>query len=102
MLVNPVFRLSNETIKPIASSDNIVSPLIDYYNTNKILVKFNGSILRQAKVSYIHLNIVNIYIVYELGASTSYNNDPTLKNRFFDAVTLAKNADIDNASILVM
>ena len=43
-------RLSNETIKPIATSDNILTPLIDYI-TNKIRVKFNGSILRQPKVS---------------------------------------------------
>ena len=35
------------------------------------------------------------YIVYELGASSSHNNDPTLKNCLFGAVTLTKNADID-------
>ena len=87
--------LSNEIIKPIATSDNIVTPLIDYYNTNKIRVKFNGSILRQPKISYTHLNIVSIYIVYELGASTSYNNNPTLKNCLFGAVTLTKRANID-------
>ena len=34
--------------------------------------------------------------VYELGASSSHNNDPTLKNCLFGAVTLTKNADIDN------
>ena len=28
--------LSNETIKAIATSDNIVTPLTDYYYTNKI------------------------------------------------------------------
>ena len=39
--------------------------------------------------------MVNIYIVYELGASNSYINDPTLKNCLFGAVTLTKNADID-------
>ena len=36
-----------------------------------------------------------IYIVYELGASSSHNNDSTLKNCLFGAVTLTKNADID-------
>ena len=55
--------LSNETIKAIATSDNIVTPLTDYYYTNKIWVKFNGSILRQQKLTYTHPNIVNIYIV---------------------------------------
>ena len=37
----------------------------------------------------------NIYIVYELGASSSINNDPTLKKCLFGAVALTKNADID-------
>ena len=68
---------------------------ICYYYAIKIRVKFNGSILRQPKISYTHLNIVNIYIAYELGASSSHNNDPTLKNSLFGAVTLNKNADID-------
>ena len=30
-----------------------------------------------------------------MGASGSNNNDPTLKNCLFSAITLAKNADID-------
>ena len=35
------------------------------------------------------------YIVYKWGASSSQNNDPTLKNCLFGAVTLTKNAGID-------
>ena len=50
---------------------------------------------KKSKVSYTHGKIVNIYIVYELGASSSYNNDPTLKKCLFGAVTLTKNTDID-------
>ena len=38
---------------------------------------------------------MNIYIVYELGASTSHSSDPTLKNCLFGAVTLTKNANIE-------
>ena len=38
---------------------------------------------------------VNIYIVYEYGAPSSQNNDPTLKHCLFGAVTVTKNADID-------
>ena len=60
--------LSNETIKPPATSDNSLTPLIDY-RINKIRVKFTGSCLKQPKISYTHGTIVNIYIVYELGAS---------------------------------
>ena len=86
--------LSDETIKPPATSDNSLTPLIDY-RINKIRVKFTGSCLKQPKISYTHGKVVNIYIVYELGASSSHNNDPTLKNCLFGAVTLTKNADID-------
>ena len=39
--------------------------------------------------------VVNIYIVYELGASSSHFDDLTLKNCLFGVVTLIKNADID-------
>ena len=39
--------------------------------------------------------IVSIYIVYELGASSSDDNDPTLRNCWFGAVILTKNTDTD-------
>ena len=38
--------------------------------------------------------MVNIYIVYEVGASSSFNDDLTLKNSLFGTVRLIKNADI--------
>ena len=38
---------------------------------------------------------VNIYFVYELGASSSHKNDLTVKNCSFAAVTLTNNTDID-------
>ena len=72
-----------------------VNTLIDCVG-NKIRLKFGGSCLKQSnKLTYTHRTIVNIYIVYELDASSSRNNDPTLKNLFFGAVTLTKDADID-------
>ena len=86
--------MSNESIKPFPTSDNSLTPAIDYYNY-KIRVKFNRSILRQPKVSYTHKKIVNIYIIYELIESSSHSDDPTLKNCLFGEVTLTKNADID-------
>ena len=86
--------LSAETIKPPTTSDNSLTPVVSYYGT-KTRVKFTGSCLKQPKISYTHGKVVNIYIVYELGASSSHNNDPTLKNCLFGAVTLTKNADID-------
>ena len=86
--------LSAESIKPPTTFDNSLTPAINYYGT-KVRVKFTRSCLKQPKISYTHGKLVNIYIVYELGASSSHNNDPTLKNCLFGAVTLTKNADID-------
>ena len=86
--------LSSESIRAISTSDNSLNPTLSYYDT-KIRVKFTGSCLKQPKISYIHGKVVNIYIVYELGASSSNVNDPTLENCLLGAVTLTKNADID-------
>ena len=48
-------------------------------------------------MSYTHGKVVNIYVVYELRASSSQNNDPTLKNcfLFFGEVTFTWKAEID-------
>ena len=92
--------LSAETIKPPTTSDNILTPAVSYYGT-KTREKFTGSCLKISTTSYIHGKVVNIYIFYELGASSSHNNDPTLKNCLFCAVTMTKNADIDKYGDLV-
>ena len=68
--------LSNKSIKAISMSDNSLNPTLSYYIT-KIRVTFTGC-LKQPKISYTHGKVVNIYIVYELGASSSHVNDPTL------------------------
>ena len=86
--------LPSESIKPPTTSDNSLTPTLNYYSTKKG-VKFTGSCLKQPKISYTHGKVVNIHIVYELGASSSHINEPTLKNCLFGAVTLTKNADID-------
>ena len=62
--------LSHESIKPPTTSDNSLSPLIDCLG-NKTRLKFNGSCLRQNKLTYTHRIIVNIYIVYEISISDS-------------------------------
>ena len=58
---------------PPATSDNSISPLIDYLG-DKIRRKFNGDYIKQLKVTYTHRTTVHIYIVYELGASSSFND----------------------------
>ena len=61
-----------------------------------LVTKFNGRCLKQQnKLTYTHSTIVNIYTVYEIAASSSNKNDPTLRNSLFAAVRLTKNADID-------
>ena len=81
--------LSTESIKPPTRYDNSLTPALNYYGT-KTRLKFTGSCLKQSKISCNHGKVVNIYLVYELGASR-----PTLKNFLFGAATLTKNADID-------
>ena len=85
--------LSAESTNPPTTTDNSLTPTISYYDT-KTKVKFIGSYLKQPKISYIHDKVINIYIVYELGASGSHNNDSTLKSCLFGAVTLTKNTAI--------
>ena len=73
--------LSAESFKPPTTSDNSLNPALNYYGT-KTKVKCTGSCLKQPKISYTHGKVVNIYIVYELGASSSHFDDPTLKKLF--------------------
>ena len=53
--------LSNESIKPPTTSDNSLNPALNYYGT-KIRVKFTGRSLKQSKIWYTHVEVVNIYI----------------------------------------
>ena len=86
--------LSSESIKPPTTSNNSLAPAINNYGT-KTRVKFTGSCLQQSKISYTHGKIVNIYVVYELGAASSNIKDPTLKNCLSGTVTLTKNININ-------
>ena len=86
--------LSNENIRPPATSDNSLNPELNYYGT-KTRVKFTKSCLKQSSHILTHKKVVNIYIVYELGACSSNFSDPTRRNCLFGAVTLSKNADLE-------
>ena len=86
--------LTSESIKHPTTSNNSLAPAINNYGT-KTRVKLTGSCLQQSKISYTHRKIVSIYVVYELGASSSNINDPKLKNCLFGAVTLTRNTDIN-------
>ena len=71
-------ELSAKSIKPPTTSDKSITPALSYYGT-KARVKFTGSCLRQSRISHTHGKVVKIYIVYELSASSSQANDPTIK-----------------------
>ena len=59
-------------------------------------VYFKGICLKQKRVSFLHKNIVNLYISYKLDTwSKDLNTDFTLGNCLFGAVKLTKNADPD-------
>ena len=69
--------------------------MIDRY-ASKVRLKSNKGCLKQSNnLTYDYGSKVNIYIVYELGASSSNDSDSTFKNCLFGAVTLTKNADIE-------
>ena len=63
--------------------------------STKTKVEFNGSCLRQDKITYVNGIVVNIYIVYEINKNYDISSYPILRNCLFAAVTLTKNADID-------
>ena len=86
--------LSNESIRPTTTTNSSLTPELNYYGT-KTKIKFTGSCLKQSSHILTHKKIVNIYIVYELAASSLHDSDPTIKNCLFGAVTLTKNADIE-------
>ena len=86
--------MSDERINSIKTNNHNISPNLDYYGT-KTRVEFNGSCLKQDKVTFNHGKAVNISIVYEIRKSINIRNYPTLENCLFGLVTLTKNADIN-------
>ena len=88
--------LSNESIKPPATSDNNLTPLLIHYRS-KTKVYFDGACLKQDKVTFNHGKIVNIYIVYKIIRITKINGNRnlTVQNASFGGVSLTKNADVN-------
>ena len=70
--------LPAKSIKPPTTSDNSLTPALSYCGT-RTRVEFTGGCFKQSKISYTRGKVVSIYIVYELGISSSHNNDPTKK-----------------------
>ena len=59
--------LSDEKISSIKTTDYGLNPYLDFYDINKIRVKFNGDCLKQDHPTLLfHDGIINFYIVYEI------------------------------------
>ena len=88
--------LSNESIKPPRAPNNKLTPEL-YYRDTKTIISFPGTCLKQHKVTFNHGKIVNIYIAWRLIKLPNVykDNNLTVQNALFGAVTLTKNADID-------
>ena len=86
--------LFNERLDSITASNYKITPELSFYGT-KTKVEFNGSCLKQDKVTFSHGKIVNIYIFYEISQNYNISSYPTLENCLFGAAGLTKNANID-------
>ena len=83
------------------SDENITTPTTRYYSLNpqlsyfgsKTREEFNGSWLKQDKITYDNGKVVNIYIVYEISGNLNVSSYSTLENWLF--VSLTTDADID-------
>ena len=64
---------SDERINFNAASNHSITTELSFYGT-KTRVEFNGSCLKQEKVTYNHGTIVNIYTVYELSKNYNISN----------------------------
>ena len=74
----------HESIKHPSTSNKMLNPSLHYVST-KIRVKFNGDCLKQEKVTFNQIKIVNIYIFYEIERSVNISSCPTLQNCLFGA-----------------
>ena len=59
--------------KPSTTSNNSLAPKLSYFGT-KTRVRFNGSCLKQNKITYTHGTIVNTYTVYELSSNLKFKS----------------------------
>ena len=87
--------LFHERLNCNTASNYSITPELSFYRT-KTRVEFNGSCLKQDKVTYNHGATVHIYIVHEISKNYNISTYPKLENCFFgETISLTKNADID-------
>ena len=72
----------------------IASSIQNYFGV-KTKVGFDGNCLKQDKITNNHGKVVNIYTVYEISRNINISDYPTRENCLSGAVSLTKNADIN-------
>ena len=86
--------MSDKIINSISTSYYSITPELSYYGTKR-WVKFNGSCLKQDKVTFNHETIVSINVVCEVSRNFNISSYPVLENSLFRGVSLTKHADTD-------
>ena len=90
--------LSDESINLPATSDNSLAPSLNCIGT-ETRVKFDGSCLKQDKITFANgkaVTICNVYVVYEMNLwDRGYGDYSPQGNSLFGAVKLVKNNDIN-------
>ena len=76
--------LSNESLEVVSTSDNTLTPSVNYYG-DKVRLRFTGSVLQQKTVTYSHKKVVNLYVVYEITNFHDIDSYPTQTNALFGA-----------------
>ena len=72
-----------KTFAALTTSDYKLNPELRFFGT-KTKVEFNGSCLKQDKVSFNH--VVSIQIDYEMSKNINISDYPTLKKCLFGAI----------------
>ena len=86
--------MPDESIKPLSPSNKMLNPSVNYVGT-KARIKSNGDCLKQGKILFDCVKIINNYIVCEIDRYVNIRSYSTLENCLLGAVKLTKHVDID-------
>ena len=64
-----------------------------FNHNNRLNVGCTRNLLKQTRIAYFHVAVINIYIVYKLQKRRVSSPDFTLENSLFGAVKVTKNVD---------
>ena len=93
--------MSNKKAQPPFTADKSFSPNVIWMNNSRIRLRFTGTCLRQELASFTLSNIVNLFIVYELGKRLqNLNVKFNLKDYSFGDIKLTKNSNPNKYSYL--